>query len=229
VHAVNIARELGISKLIVPKVGPIYCAYGMMHCDLKHDYQRSFHADAASVDLAAVNALFGEMESAACATLAREGVPAPDMRIAKAIEFRYYGQFRERVAPVGGGPVTAATLAGAIEAFHLVHEQTVGYCDRKYPIEILRLHLSGTASTGKPRLATIGKSDGTPATPKGSRKAFFSGTGLVGTPVYDGDRLLSGQAISGPAIIEERFTTLVLPPGSSASVDEHGNFIATLN
>jgi len=229
VHAVNIARELGIPKLIVPKVGPIYCAYGMMHCDLKHDYQRSFYSDAAQVDLAAVNALFDGMESTARATLAREGVPDADMRIAKSIEFRYYGQFRERVAPVAAGPVTAATLAAAIEAFHVVHELTVGYCDRKYPTEILRLHVSGSASTGKPTLSTIPAANGRQATPKGRRKAFFSGAGLVDTPVYDGDQLLAGQAIAGPAIIEERFTTLVLPPGSSASVDGQGNFIATLD
>jgi N-methylhydantoinase A len=105
----------------------------------------------------------------------------------------------------------------------------VGYSDRKYPTEILRLHVSGSASTGKPTLSTIAAANGRPVAPKGRRKAWFSGAGLVDTPVFDGDTLLAGQSIAGPAIIEERFTTLVLPPGSSASVDQHGNFIATLD
>jgi N-methylhydantoinase A len=229
VHAVRIAEELGIRNLIIPKVGPIYCAYGMMYCDLKHDFQHSFYSDTQKVDLAAINGLFSSMESQARATLAREGVAPGDMRIAKSVEFRYYGQFRERVAPIDPGLITAATLQASIEAFHMAHEQTVGYCDRSYPTEILRLHLSGTASTSKPQTPTIPKANGARPTPKGTRRAYFSRHGLMDTPVYDGDRLRAEQTLAGPAIIEERFTTFVLPPGATARVDEYGNLIASPN
>ena len=112
-------------------------------------------------------------------------------------------------------------------AFHRVHQQTVGYSDASYPTEIVRLHLSGTATMRKPRLNTIAAASGSDAARKGSRPAYFSGHGLIDTPVYDGDRLLAGARVAGPAIIEETLTTFVLPHDVTTRVDTSGNFVAT--
>jgi N-methylhydantoinase A len=228
VHAVRIAQELRIRKLIVPKVAPTYCAYGMMFSDLKHDYQRTCHAETDKVDFGRVNALYAEMETAARDTLRREGIADADMIITRSLDAQYYGQFRDRNAPLAGGPVTAETLGAALAAFHRVHQQTVGYSDTAYPTEIVRLHLSGTARLRQPRLSPIASGSDAAAARKGSRAAYFAGRGLIDTPVYDGNRLLAGARISGPAIIEETFTTFVLPQGATATVDAGGNYITTL-
>mgnify|MGYP000962078151 CR=1 FL=1 len=228
VHAVRIAQELRIRRLIVPKVAPTYCAYGMMFSDLKHDYQRTFHAETDKVDLGRVNALYAEMEAAARDTLRREGITDADMLITRSLDAMYYGQFRDRNAPLAGGTVTNETLAAALAAFHRVHQQTVGYSDPAYPTEIVRLHLSGTARLRQPRLSPIASGTDTAAARKGSRPAYFTGRGLLDTPVYDGNRLLAGARISGPAIIEETFTTFVLPQGATATVDTGGNYVTTL-
>jgi N-methylhydantoinase A len=228
VHAVRIAQELRIRKLIVPKVAPTYCAYGMLFSDLKHDYQRTYHAETDQIDLGRVNALYAEMEAAARDTLRREGIAAADMQITRSLDIQYYGQFRDRNAPLAAGAVTAETLAAALGAFHRVHQQTVGYSDSAYPTEIVRLHLSGSARLRQPRLAPIASGTDIAAARKGSRPAYMAGRGMSDTPVYDGNRLLAGARLSGPAIIEETFTTFVLPPGATATVDAGGNYVTTL-
>jgi N-methylhydantoinase A len=227
VHAVRIMQELRIKKLIVPKVAPTYCAYGMLFSDLKHDYQRTYHAELDKVDLRRVDALYAEMERAARDTLRREGVAEADMLITRSLDMQYYGQFRDRNAPIASGAVTRDSLDAAVAAFHRVHQQTVGYSDASYPTEIVRLHLSGTATMRKPRLNTIAAAGGSDAARKGSRQAYFSGHGLIDTPVYDGNQLLAGARIAGPAIIEETFTTFVLPHDVTTRVDASGNFVAT--
>jgi N-methylhydantoinase A len=224
VHAVRIMEELRIGTLIIPKVAPTYCAYGMLFCDLKHDWQRSYYSETAKADLARINALFDEMEGLARTTLTRERVAAGDMLIRRSLDMRYYGQFRDRNAPVPAGPVSAASLQEAVAAFHRVHEQTVGYADASYPTEIVRLHLTGRAVTRPPQLRRLPPGGDAAAARKGARAAWFQGR-FVDTPVFDGDRLGAGAAITGPAIIEEAFTTFVLPPGTTARVDGHGNYV----
>ena len=226
VHAVRIMEELGIGKLIVPKVAPIYCAYGMLFCDLKHDYQRSYYSETTKADLAAMTTLFDEMERAARETLRREGAVESGIRIQRSLDMRYYGQFRDRNAPMAPGPVTSQSLEAALQAFHRIHAQSVGYGDEKYPTEIVRLHLSGMAATSSPRLKAIGAARDPASARKSMRPAYF-GSGFLETPVYDGERLRSGASVAGPAIIEERFTTFVVPPGVRTTVDAHGNLVTT--
>jgi N-methylhydantoinase A len=228
VHAVRIMEELRIKKLIVPKVAPTYCAYGMLFSDLKHDYQRTYHAETDKVDLARVNALYAEMEAAARDTLRREGIADADMVITRSLDMQYYGQFRDRNAPLASGAVTVATLAGTVAAFHRIHRQSLGYSDAGYPTEIVRLHLSGSARLRQPRLSKIATSGDLAAARKGTRRAYFAGQGLTDTPVYDGNRLYAGARLAGPAIIEETFTTFVLPRGATTTVDDSGNYVTTL-
>lgn len=225
VHAVRIMEELRIGTLIVPKVAPTYCAYGMLFSDLKHDYQRTYHSETAKADLGRLTELYEEMEHLARDTLRREGVAPQDMIIRRSIDMRYYGQFRDRNAPLAGGPVTRESLQEALAAFHRVHEQTVGYADASYPTEIVRLHLTGLAHTTKPKLRARPEGRDAAAARKGARRAYFQGHGFVDTAVFDGERLLAGAVVEGPAIIEETFTTVVLPPGARTRVDLYGNYV----
>lgn len=227
VHAVRIMEELRIKQVIIPKVAPTYCAYGMLYCDLKHDYQRTYYSEVSKADYAIINHLLDEMEAAARETLRREGVTDSDIVIKRSMDMLYYGQFRDRNAPVEPGPLTQESLSKTVSAFHRVHEQTVGYADVNYPTVIARLHLSGLAQTNKPKAKQIGKGTNLSGARKGVRNAYFSGSGLLDTPVFDGDKLLAGATIDGPAIIEEAFTTIVLPPNTRSCVDSGGNFVTT--
>jgi N-methylhydantoinase A/oxoprolinase/acetone carboxylase beta subunit/N-methylhydantoinase B/oxoprolinase/acetone carboxylase alpha subunit len=228
VHAVPIMQELGIKKLIIPKVSPTYCAFGMMFCDLKHDYTRPYPSVTDKADLARINELYDEMEAMAVDTLKREGMDRKDMIIEKSMEIRYYGQFRQRLAKVPSGPVTAESLKATIEDFHTVHKSALGYCDTHYPTEIIRLHLTGRAKPPQPKLRPVAKGSGNVSSAvKGERKAYFPGEGFIPAKVFDGDKLLAENTVEGPCIIEEKFTTVVVPPGIKGVVDTYGNYLFT--
>jgi len=120
------------------------------------------------------------------------------------------------------GEVTAKALAATTERFHALHEALHTYASRD-EVPILRgLRLKGIGQTERPAL---------PARPRGraqaaragARKAHFGGR-FVSTPVFDGTRIGAGATVSGPAIVEEDFTTIVVYPGHRATVDEHGNY-----
>lgn len=228
VHAIRIMEELRIPRAIIPRVAPAYCAYGMLFSDLKHDYQRTYWAETAKVDLTKLQELYSEMEREAIATLKREGIAESEIAIEKSMEVRYYGQFRQRVAKVPAGPFTAESLEAVIDNFHAVHNSTVGYADPEYPTEIVRLHLSGIGMTAKPKIPRIARTKGDiDKSVKGTRNAYFGGYGVIRTNVYDGDKLRAGDTLRGPCIVEERFTTFILPPNAYGEIDSMGNYVAT--
>ncbi len=226
VHSARLMEELGIRHLMVPKVAPVYCAFGMMYADLKHSFTRPLVCETARVDLGRVNALYEEMEREATAILQREGIAKKYILIEKTMDIRYYGQVREQNASVPKGVVTSKSLRFTMDRFHEKHRKVIGYSDPNYPTEIVRLHLVGIARVKPPRLRKIarGGSDVRKAV-KGTRRAFFSEfEDFVDVKVYDGDRLLAGNILKGPCIIEERMTTVVIPPNVKINVDIYGNY-----
>jgi N-methylhydantoinase A len=229
VHAVRIMQELGIDNLIIPKVAPTYCAYGMLFCDLKHDFTQAYLCETDKADLGRINELYEIMKKEAVDTLRREGADEKDITIVKSMDVRYYGQIRERNASTPEGPVTPESLQATAENFHIQHRKTIGYSDRTYPTEIVRLHLSGIAKVMRPPLKQIeqGSSDASRAL-KGTRMALFSANDdFIDTCVYDGDKLLAGNVLEGPCIVEETMTTVVIPPDTTMFVDAWGNYATT--
>ena len=229
VHAVSIMQDLGIKNLLVPKVAPTFCAFGMLFCDLKHDFTKSYLCETAKADLKQINSLYREMEKDAIEILRREGADSKDISIVKSMDMRYYGQIRERSAATPSGQITQKTLEVTTGNFHEQHQRTIGYSDKKYPTEIVRLHLSGVAKVVKPPMKKIvrGNSNASHAL-KGKRKVFFTKSGkYVDTRIFDGDKMKAGNLLKGPCIVEETMTTVVIPPGLTLKVDSWGNYATT--
>lgn len=118
------------------------------------------------------------------------------------------------------------SLESTIELFHERHGKIIGYSDPEFPVEIVRLHLAGISqvSPPNPREIVHGNLEASHAL-KGKRKAYFKDfDDYMETAVYDGDRLLAGNCLNGPCIIEEKMTTLVVPTGITIKVDQTGNY-----
>jgi len=192
------------------------------------DEMRSYISPVGRVDPARVNRLFGEMEAAARNALGtRDGRRARRLRFERMAALCYPGQtFDMPVAlPARPGPVTARVLADTVERFHRLHEELHTYACRDEEPILRGLRVKAVAEEEKPALPRLPrKAVGSPRL--GARKAFFRGR-FVATPVYDGARLAPGQAILGPAIVEEPFTTVVVYPGERATVDAVGNYTIT--
>jgi len=225
--ALKIAEELGMTHVFIPKYAPVYCAFGMLGVDLKHDYSRFYHTPGAMLDLEHVKKLYDEMEAEGLAILEKEGV-AKDQRIfERSLQIRYFGQFRDVGVPWPSGPINRDSISAGIAAFHRKHKETYGYSDENYPIEFMSFGLSAIGKIPPIEIKKIGKRGKDPsAALKSERNAYFEeGNGFVKTRVYDGDKLLCGNLLEGPCIVEEKMTNIVIPSNFKMSVDEYGNYI----
>jgi len=228
-HAIKIAQELGISRVLIPRYAPIYCAFGMLCVNLKHDFLRLYPTMKENLDLGRVRKLYDEMEGEAFALLEKEGVSQEQRNLERTMQVRYFGQFRELEVPWPGGPVNNDAISEGLRAFHRKHGDLYGYSDEDYPIEFAGFGLSAIGKIPRVELKKIERGSEDPSSAlKGERSAHFEeSNGFVKTRVYDGDRLVCGNVLKGPCIVEERMTTIVVPPGSQLFVDEYGNYITS--
>jgi N-methylhydantoinase A len=228
VHAAAQADELGIETVLVPKVAPAFSALGLQLSDHIVDEMRAYIATIGQVDLERVNALFAEMEAAARAVLGKRRGAHARIEARRFMNLCYPGQTFDMAVPVvsSNGRLKPAALDDTVERFHALHEELHTYASRDEQPILRSLRLSLVGITKKPQLPTVGRSSAKPPL-KGRRPAYFGGR-FVGTPVYDGARVRAGQRISGPAIIEEPFTTIVLHPRQRAVLDRFGNYRVTV-
>jgi len=227
VHAGMQAGELGIRRILVPKLSPAFSALGLLLADHVVDEMRSYVTPTSEVDLGRVNRLLGEMEESARAALSG-GARKRQVRVERMAALCYPGQTFDMAVTLAGrsGPVTARTLGETVERFHRLHETLHTYASRDQEPILRGLRVKAVAIEQKPALPRLSRRKGAVAR-LGARKAFFGGH-YVTTAVWDGPRLAPGQAILGPAIIEEPFTTVVVYPGQRATIDTYGNYAIAL-
>jgi N-methylhydantoinase A len=146
----------------------------------------------------------------------------------RSADLRYHGQSFE--LPVTGParvPVGLPTWSGCADEFHAMHERAYGYAAQDDPVELVNVRLAAIGVTPKPRRAPLpeGGSSAAPAV-KGRRDVWFAEAGGVRpTLVLDRGKLLRGNVIDGPAIIEEPDASTLVHPGWTATVDEHANLV----
>jgi N-methylhydantoinase A len=225
--ALRIAAELDMKRVIVPKYAPVYSALGMLGVDIRHDFSRHYSALATNLDLQHIKRIYKEMESEGSRLLAKDGVPEGKRSLVRTVRMRYYGQFRDLEVSWPNGPITANAIAAGIAGFHRKHKELFGSCNEKYPLEVMKFGLTAIGKMPGVVLNKIkrGTADASAAL-KGKRSVYFEETGgFKPTPLYDGDRLLAGNVLAGPCIVEEEMTTLVIPPGFKMRVDAYGNYV----
>jgi N-methylhydantoinase A len=227
VHAAMQADELGIRQLLVPKTSPAFSALGLLIADYKVDTQRSYITPSSRAEAGRVNELLVEMEDAAEGELSAAGLSRPSLSFQRYLNICYPGQTFDMAVPAitaSDGRMTEETLAQTIEAFHDLHEELHTYAVREEEPVLRAVRVQTTGRTEKPGLREYERLS-TPVEEalRSRRPAFFDGE-FKDTPVYDGDRLGFGHELSGPAIVEEKFTTIVIYPGQKATLDRHGNY-----
>jgi N-methylhydantoinase A len=213
-HGAALASELSIPTVLVPPNPGITSALGCLLVDVRHDLSTMFLSEAGTVNTAELESEFEALEGEARARLEAENVPADQMHLERLIDMRYLGQWRSLSIAVEA-PVD---LEAAIASFHAEHEREYNYRRDESPVEIYRLHVSAIGVTPKPELARLALSGGEPA-PRASRSVRFDGASQE-TPVYMRGEIPAGSELTGPAVIEQLDSTVVVPPGWQAAVDE---------
>ena len=229
VHAGVQAQDLGMPTIIVPKAAPVFCAFGDLIADLKVTEVRTFFAEALAVDLAKMNDLFGEMIADAEGRLPTGTAERISVELERFADMRYMGEVHEVTVPIRGRTrrITEQNLRATIKDFHDLHEQLYAHRDPHNPVELLNLRVDVIGRLPRPRATeeTFVGEDSTAAI-RARRPVFFgSERGFVEVPVYDGSRLVNGNVMVGPCIIEEPGTTIVVWPGQEALLDRYQNYI----
>ncbi|MBI4271471.1 MAG: hydantoinase/oxoprolinase family protein [Candidatus Rokubacteria bacterium] len=227
VHGCRLAQALGIPRVILPAAAGVTAAIGLLAAEVRFDVARTYVRRLDAVDPARVSAMYEEMAAQALEVV-RESAVAGDVTVARAADARYVGQGYELSVPVPAGRLDAAALARVRAAFDEVYAARYGYASPAEPVEIVTWKLS--AIGGSPRIALAKAARGAgPAAPKARRRAYFPETGgFTETPVYDRYALGAGARLAGPAIVEERESTTVLPPGTTATVDDYASLLVEL-
>ena len=225
-HATSIAREIGMSRVIIPLAPGHFCAFGMLHSDLRYDFVRTWFTPLADASFSELDQVFRALIQEGRDTLSRSGVKAESVAVSRAIDMRYVGQ--EHPVTVDLTPeVFKRRDRDAIKAlFDAVHLRRYGTCAPAERAEVVSLRATVTGVMKKPPLAPIEPGGRTPvrAARRGERACWFSESArAVATPVYDRSMLRAGNRITGPALIEEHASTTVLLPGDRLLVDAWGN------
>lgn len=225
VHAGSIAKELEIPLVIVPRNAAVFCAMGQLLSDFRHDFVRSYITPLEKIDLRRVNDLYREMKREAVRILLSESIPQERMGFSFYADVRYIGQFSEIEVPIDQGDWTEETVQKLTDDFHERHESLNGYSVRSAPLEVMNLGVVARGITEKPEVAEL-PAGGRSATSAimGKRKIFIEDQ-FMEVPVYAGPKLSPENRFSGPAIVEEETTTLIVPPEYNLFCDRYGNYL----
>jgi N-methylhydantoinase A len=219
-HAALIADELEIPRVLVPTAPGNFSAFGSLISDLRHDHVRTRLVSTRQGDFAEVEAIFGELEAEARATLAREGIGPDAVRLARGLGMRYVGQSWELLVrwPEGAGSMDALEAA-----FHQAHERRYGHASGG-ATEIVNFRITAVGVIAKPSLPRWPAGGRVEDARRGERAVYFDGS-FGAVPVYVRDRLPPGGRFAGPAIVEEMGSTTVVPPRWRGEVGEHGEIL----
>ncbi len=227
VHGCRLAQALGIPRVILPAAAGVTAAIGLLAAEVRFDVSRTYVRRLDALEPARLDAMYAEM-AAQATDVVRDAAVGGDVALARAVDARYVGQGYELTVPVPAGPFDAAALARVRAAFDEIYAARYGYAQPGEPVEVVTWKLSAVG--GAPRVA-LAKAPTTPGAraDKGRRRAYFPETGgWIDCPIYDRYGLAAGAQIAGPAIVEERESTSVLPPGTLANVDDYANLIVTV-
>lgn len=215
-HAADLARNLGIPRIMVPRAAGLLSALGMLLADVVRDYSRTLLVRAADLDDERLDRAFGELETRANTEYEREGIAAGQLLLERSLDVRYVGQGHELSVPMSADFETS---------FHDIHHRRFGYADPKRPTEVVNVRVRAVARTDQPPMPEheLQAADASAAT-LGECAIVFDGDERESL-LIDRSKLQPGNAFSGPALVVEYSTTTVVPPDFHCRVDAGENLI----
>ncbi len=224
-HALAIARELAVPRVIIPPMPAHFSAFGMLLADLKHDYVQTFVRELTDTSGAQIADAFVSLEKSALETLTEEGTEQRQIVLRRFLDMRYRGQ--EYTLPV---PITedlrAVSDFGAIRSrFDQLHQEHYGHSAPSEPVMMVNLRLSAVGRFDN-RLPLASSSRDSDKGERGKRAVIFdNGQQPVLCPIFLLSGFKAGDRLDGPAVIEELGATILLYPGDKMQVNEFGHLV----
>lgn len=218
-HAFDVADHVDVGTVIVPRSPGVLSAQGLLLADVRMDESAAYRGD--GIDVAAIGDQLDALEAAVRGRFEGGGFNADAVTIDRTLDLRYHGQSYELQVPVAGTPFDEGVLESARERFDEQHARLYGHAMPGEPIEVVTLRAAGTVAT--PGLGATTRTVEDRAV--GERQVAFDDGGFRDTPVVDRRTLAPGDRVEGPAVVEERGSTALVPPGVTAGVVESGAMV----
>jgi N-methylhydantoinase A len=229
-HAGAYGEELGVSAIVIPYSASVHGAFGLVTSDVAHEDQIT-HPLRAPFDVEAAASIFAELEGRIVAQLEAEGFAPGDMRLNRAVDMRYRRQVHIVTVPVAAADVTATLLEETVDLFERLYEEKYGpqSAYREAGIELVSFRVRGAGSVGRHDFPAeeLGDADASAALVARVDAWVDRAGAMQRVPGYDFERLRPGNVVEGPAIVWSSITTLVVPAGHRARVDEYRSLVVT--
>ncbi|MFG7941222.1 hydantoinase/oxoprolinase family protein [Streptomyces cacaoi] len=229
-HAVEVAREVGMRTVVVPPNPGTLCALGLLVTDIRAEFPRAVLEEADEHDPGKLDEALREAHESARGWLAAEAPPGAETRITGEARMRYARQNFELSVPLPRQAIDTArfgpgAVAEMVAAFHEQHTKSYGFAHADARVQIVEIQLTAAALVDKPELPSIAAGSDPREALVDRRQVDFDETGPLDTPVYERAGLRAGTRLPGPAIVEQLDTTTVITPDATALVDAYGNLV----
>jgi N-methylhydantoinase A len=223
-HAVQVAREIGMRKIVVPFAPGVFSAFGMLFADLRYDFVRTWFTALEDAPFEQIESVYGDLERQGRAALTDASVAPQRIVIKRAADMRYVGQEHAVTVDLPMTVFARRDHKAIKRHFDAMHAQRYGTSAPAERAEIVSLRSTVAGLMRKPPQRKIDRGRGAPPAEalSGRRKVYFDGR-FRPTPVFWRPHLLAGNRINGPALIEEYASTTLLLPGDALEVDSFGN------
>ena len=223
-HALALAAELGVKKVVIPTGAAVFSAWGMMMSDLRRDYFITRLTELSQEGSGQrIEAVFSEAEAEAKGQFSAEGIDTSKVSFLRYGKFRYQNQEHTTEVLLPDGIISDARLEEITERFHENYEREYTY-RLSAAVEMVGIHLVASAEVGKLSLEKKESSSATISDAlKGHRDVDYALEGVHKAAIYDGGKLEPCMTFVGPAIIEDSGSTTVIHPNNRVSVDDFGN------
>lgn len=228
VHAAELAEELAIPEVMIPFAPGVNCAYGLLIADFRSDYVTTYLTPLNTCNMNKLNEKFKNIECEAREKMFNEGINEDDIIFHRSIDLRYVGQSYELEVIVPNGVITKKQLSDIKTEYDKLHKKKYGFCRYDELAEIVNLRLICVGISPKAKLKKERLDNEIPKGVVKKREVFFKGK-FIKTNIFSRHMLKPGNIIKGPAIIEQKDSTTVIPPLHMAGIDAYKNIIIKTN
>jgi N-methylhydantoinase A len=224
IHAYGVAERLGLSKVVCPPQAGVLSALGLLAAPISFEFAKTQTAELQDLDSETVNQILETLETLGTRLLRRAGVS--EIAFERSVDMCYSGQGYEVTTPIEIDRFRADQMKELGVAFDNMYEETYGR--RLSGLEVRCVTWRVLASGPRPELhfdSLSSSATARGASPKATRGAVFADTDSVQCAVYERSELGAGSELNGPALVEDRASTIVIPPLARASVDSYGSLI----
>ena len=225
-HGTAVAKQLNMSREIIPPNPGILCALGLLNTDMRADYTKTYLTSLEEADLIKVNSIINDLLSQAINWLDSEDVQEDKRSIQILADLRYAGQNYELTIPSSNQQWQTEEIDKLTNAFHQAHEREYGYQSNNEKVQLVNIRVLALSLMPRIKPSPLKKALLNPI-PVGFREVWWE-EGPAKTPIFQREDLLQGHEIEGPAIIEQMDSTTPIAPKEHAVVESYGSLIISL-